>query len=74
MDLELYFEKSLVSTAGRGPSRVGALVIAARIGQMGRLLGESRKYRWDFGILYKVARITIELESRVLSEYNPEDL
>jgi len=74
MDLELYLERSLAFTAGRGPSRVGALVTAARIGQMGRLLGESRKYRWDFGILYEVARVAMELESRVLPECNPGDL
>jgi len=74
MDLELYLKRSLVFTARRGPSRVGALVIATRIRQMGRLLGESRKYRWDFGILYEVARVAMELESRVLPECNPEDL
>lgn len=33
MDLELYIEKTLSSTAGRGPSRGGALVTAPRIGQ-----------------------------------------
>ena len=33
MDLELYLERSLAFTARRGPSRVGALVTAARIRQ-----------------------------------------
>ena len=74
MDLELYLERSLASTAGRGPGRGWRFGNSYSYWTKIRLPGELRKYRWDYGILYEVARVAMELESRVLPECNPEDL